>query len=103
MTIKATKNGKAVSRTAKAKEGYVAALKLIRHAERTAEDDAALNPKFRQGPQVNFVLPHLLKLAKADAKTIEGYAAVLSDYLTTAVHVCAKASHYRRSKALGLS
>lgn len=103
MTRKTAQNGKAVSKSKAARAGYRIALDLVRSSEKVSADEAAIEQRFRRSPQVNFALPHIHKLAAIDnPRTLEAFAAVLSDYMSCTAGMAPSASNYRAHSALGL-
>jgi hypothetical protein len=92
-----------VSKSKAAHAGYRIAIDLVRASEMVSADEAALEQRFRRSPQVNFALEHIRRLAASDnPRTLEAFAAVLSDYMSCTAGVAPSASNYRAHPELGL-
>jgi hypothetical protein len=103
MTRRTAQKAQAVSRSAAAREGYRLAVSLVRASEKVSADDAAIERRFREAPQANFALRYLRKIvATGDPRTVEAFAAVLSDYMSCTAGMAPAARDYRANSALGL-
>ena len=66
-------------------QGAQLALEMLTEVETFDSNQADLDRQFRDGPQVNFVLPHLERLRmRADPEIDAGFAAALSDFIANA-------------------
>ena len=66
-------------------QGAHLALEMLTEVETFDSNRAGLDRQFRDGPQVNFVLPHLQRLRmRADPEIDAGFASALSDFIANA-------------------
>lgn len=67
-------------------DGMRLGLELLQEGESVEDPKASLNREFRDGPQINFVLPFLKRLHAHDNPEFKaGFAAILSDCIQNAL------------------